>query len=136
MYKYFLSMDLDGQSLFAIGAVERDTGISRDTLRIWERRYGFLTLARNAEGERVYSAEQIRRLQVIRRLLDQGLRPGKVVALSEAALDALDGTQPQISARASVAVAESTPVFAPCTPRTLVHRPSAPRRATQVAECH
>ena len=47
--------------------MERDTGVSRDTLRIWERRYGFLTPARNAKGERVYSAEQIRRLKVIRR---------------------------------------------------------------------
>ena len=27
--------------MFPIGAVERDTGIGRDTLRIWERRYGF-----------------------------------------------------------------------------------------------
>ncbi len=72
--------------------MERDTGIGRDTLRIWERRYGFPTPARNSKGERVYSAEQIRRLQVIRRLLDQGLRPGKVVPLSEAALGEIADT--------------------------------------------
>ncbi|HRI93726.1 MAG TPA: MerR family transcriptional regulator, partial [Accumulibacter sp.] len=24
-----------------IGAVERDTGLGKDTLRVWERRYGF-----------------------------------------------------------------------------------------------
>jgi len=47
--------------LFAIGTVKRDTGIGRDT-RIWERRYGFPTPERNDKGERVYSAEQIRRL--------------------------------------------------------------------------
>jgi len=78
--------------LFAIGTVERDTGIGRDTLRIWERRYGFPTPGRNDKGERVYSAEQIRRLQRIRRLLDQGMRPGKVVPLSDEALSELAGT--------------------------------------------
>jgi MerR family transcriptional regulator, light-induced transcriptional regulator len=83
--------------LFAIGTVERDTGIGRDTLRIWERRYGFPTPERNDKGERVYSAEQIRRLQQIRRLLDQGLRPGKVVPLSEEALGKLAGTLPEAS---------------------------------------
>ena len=71
----------DGTALFPIGTVERDTGIGRDTLRIWERPYGFPTPERNDKGERVYSAEQIRCLQRIRRMLDQGLRPGKVVPL-------------------------------------------------------
>lgn len=78
--------DLSG---FAIGAVERDTGIGRDTLRIWERRYGFPSPVRNARGERVYPEEQVRRLQTIRRLLDQGMRPGQVVPLQEDALNAL-----------------------------------------------
>jgi DNA-binding transcriptional MerR regulator len=84
---------------FAIGAVERDTGIGRDTLRIWERRYGFPTPERNAKGERVYSSAQIRRLQAIRRLLDQGLRPGKVVPLGEEALGELSATLPQTASR-------------------------------------
>lgn len=83
--------------MFAIGTVERDTGIGRDTLRIWERRYGFPSPARNDKGERVYSTEQIRRLQRIRRLLDQGRRPGKVVPLNEAALDELADTLPEAS---------------------------------------
>lgn len=87
----------DGTALFAIGTVERDTGIGRDTLRIWERPYGFPTPERNDKGERVYSAEQIRRLQRIRRMLDQGLRPGKVVPLGDEALDKLAATLPEMS---------------------------------------
>ena len=87
---------------FAISTVERDTGIGRDTLRIWERRYGFPTPERNAKGERVYSSAQIRRLQAIRRLLDQGLRPGKVVPLGEEALSELTGTLPQTASRPQV----------------------------------
>ncbi|HEX5636366.1 MAG TPA: cobalamin-dependent protein, partial [Gammaproteobacteria bacterium] len=73
-----------------IGVVERDTGIGRDTLRVWERRYGFPEPLRNEKGERVYSEAQLRRLQRIRRLLDQGMRPGKLLPLSEASLDELD----------------------------------------------
>jgi DNA-binding transcriptional MerR regulator len=75
---------------YSIGAVERDTGIGRDTLRIWERRYGFPKPLRNEKGERSYSEIQLRRLQRIRRLLDQGLRPGKLVPPSEDALDELE----------------------------------------------
>ena len=73
-----------------IGTVERDTGIARDTLRIWERRYGFPEPIRNDKGERMYPEVQLRRLQRIRRLLDQGLRPGKVVGLNDAGLDKLE----------------------------------------------
>ncbi len=74
----------------SIGAVERDSGIARDTLRIWERRYGFPEPLRNDRGERMYPEGQLRRLQRIRRLLDQGLRPGKVVVLDDAGLELLE----------------------------------------------
>lgn len=65
----------------SISAVERDTGLSKDTLRVWERRYGFPRPGRDAAGERSYPPEQVERLRLIRRLLDAGHRPGKVVAL-------------------------------------------------------
>jgi methylmalonyl-CoA mutase cobalamin-binding subunit len=61
--------------------VARVTGLSKDTLRVWERRYGFPAPIRNLNDERVYPADQIERLRVIRRLLDSGLRPGKIVSL-------------------------------------------------------
>ena len=66
----------------SISAVERDTGLSKDTLRVWERRYGFPSPSRDNNGERVYPADQLEKLRVIRRLMDSGLRPGKVVAAS------------------------------------------------------
>ena len=69
-----------------IAAVERDTGIGRDTLRIWERRYGFPKPDRNPKGERIYPECQVRRLQLIRRLMDRGLRPGAIVGLKESDL--------------------------------------------------
>ncbi|MDP2419556.1 MAG: MerR family transcriptional regulator, partial [Hydrogenophaga sp.] len=64
-----------------IADVERDTGLSKDTLRVWERRYGFPTPERDTLGERQYDDTQLTRLRHIRRLLDAGHRPGQVVAL-------------------------------------------------------
>lgn len=87
---------VENKALFPIGVVERDTGIGRDTLRIWQRRYGFPEPVRNEKGERIYSEMQLRRLQRIRRLLDQGMRPGKLLPLSEDALDELEASlQPE-----------------------------------------
>lgn len=69
-----------------IAAVERDTGLSKDTLRVWERRYGFPQPVRDAADERLYPAEQVERLRVIARLLNAGERPGQIVALPLAEL--------------------------------------------------
>lgn len=74
---------------FTIAAVERDTGLSKDTLRVWERRYRFPLPGRDAHGERLYSREQLEQLRLIKRLLDAGRRPGQVVGLPHAELQAL-----------------------------------------------
>ncbi len=64
-----------------IAAVERDTGLSKDTLRVWERRYGFPQPVRDAFDERLYPMEQVERLRLVARLLGSGLRPARVVPL-------------------------------------------------------
>jgi MerR family transcriptional regulator, light-induced transcriptional regulator len=66
----------------SIAAVERDTGLSKDTLRVWERRYGFPTPVRDAIGERAYSLPEVEKLRVVKRLLDAGHRPGRIVPLA------------------------------------------------------
>jgi methanogenic corrinoid protein MtbC1 len=65
----------------SISAVERDTGLSKDTLRVWERRYGFPLPQRDHQGERSYPFDQVQRLRTIKRLLDAGHRPGRVVSM-------------------------------------------------------
>lgn len=75
----------------SIAAVERDTGLSKDTLRVWERRYGFPAPLRDALGERSYPVEQLARLRLIKRLLDAGHRPGRIVPLPSDQLQALAG---------------------------------------------
>ncbi|RYD60733.1 MAG: MerR family transcriptional regulator, partial [Verrucomicrobiaceae bacterium] len=59
----------DFSSGIGIAAVERDTGISKETLRVWERRYGFPAPERDASGERLYPSEQVQRLRLVKRLL-------------------------------------------------------------------
>lgn len=71
-----------------IAAVERETGLGKDTLRVWERRYGFPRPTRDEHGNRLYSSEQVQRLRNIKRLLDQGLRPGTVFAMNDTELNA------------------------------------------------
>jgi DNA-binding transcriptional MerR regulator len=87
------------EAAFTIAAVERDTRISKDTLRIWEKRYGFPLPTRDSNGERLYTQAQIERLRHIKRLMDGGHRPGRIVALELAELRRLDerGSLPDIS---------------------------------------
>jgi len=79
--------------LSSISDVERDIGVAKETLRVWERRYGFPRPHRDANGERLYPAEQVVRLSQVKRLLDQGYRPGKIMALDIDQLSEL-GTRP------------------------------------------
>jgi methylmalonyl-CoA mutase cobalamin-binding subunit len=81
-----------------IASVERETGLSKDTLRVWERRYGFPTPERDANGERLYAPTQVQRLTQIKRLMDRGHRPGKLLALDDMALVALDAARPAVLA--------------------------------------
>jgi DNA-binding transcriptional MerR regulator/methylmalonyl-CoA mutase cobalamin-binding subunit len=65
----------------SIAAVERDTGLAKDTLRAWERRYGFPQPRRDAQGERAYPLAQVEKLRVLKQLVDAGHRPGQVAPL-------------------------------------------------------
>jgi DNA-binding transcriptional MerR regulator/methylmalonyl-CoA mutase cobalamin-binding subunit len=75
------------RSFYDIAAAERATGLSKDTLRAWERRYGFPLPARHESGERLYSTGQIERLRLLKRLVDAGERPGRLIQLSQDELE-------------------------------------------------
>jgi MerR family transcriptional regulator, light-induced transcriptional regulator len=73
----------------SISATERDTGLRKETLRMWERRYGFPNPHRDQRGERAYPIEQVDKLRVLKRLLDAGHRPGRIVHLDADELNRL-----------------------------------------------
>lgn len=64
-----------------IADVSRISGIPKDLLRQWERRYKYPRPARDGNGDRVYSNDQLNKLVLIRQLIDQGKRPGKLMSL-------------------------------------------------------
>ena len=72
-----------------ISGVERETGLSKDVLRMWERRYGFPKPGRDENGERQYTVLEVAKLHAIRRLMDAGMRPGKIINASLDELNAL-----------------------------------------------
>ena len=67
---------------YRIGAVARLTGIPPDTLRVWERRYAVVTPVRSDAGTRLYRAEDVSRLNLIKRLVDNGDAISHVARLS------------------------------------------------------
>lgn len=77
--------------LHSIGDVARITGISPETLRIWERRYGRPEAVRLPSGHRRYTDEHVNWLRRVAEALAHGHRPNKVIPLDESGLDALLG---------------------------------------------
>jgi DNA-binding transcriptional MerR regulator len=55
------------------------TTLSADTLRMWERRYGFPKPGRRGSQIRVYSDADVERLTLVARALKQGFRAGEVI---------------------------------------------------------
>jgi MerR family transcriptional regulator, light-induced transcriptional regulator len=76
------------EGLVSIGEAARRSGVPKDTLRIWERRYGFPAPLRDDAGDRAYPTDQVEKLRLIRILIDQGRRPSKLVTRSLSALQA------------------------------------------------
>jgi DNA-binding transcriptional MerR regulator len=83
------------QGAYRIGAVARLTGISPDTLRIWERRYEIVDPQRTPKGGRLYSQQDVTRLTMIKTLVDQGYAISTVANLPAEELNRrLNSAQP------------------------------------------
>jgi MerR family transcriptional regulator, light-induced transcriptional regulator len=86
---------VDGDDdLYRIGTIAQLTGIAVERLRAWERRYG-LEPAHKSGKTRFYSGAQLERLQLIKRLIDQGHPISTLVDLDDDQLAARLNTQRQ-----------------------------------------
>lgn len=74
-----MSEDLKADQMFTIGALSRATGVPPDTLRTWERRYGFPKPERTDTGHRRYSQATVERLRLVREALQYGHRAANVI---------------------------------------------------------
>jgi DNA-binding transcriptional MerR regulator/methylmalonyl-CoA mutase cobalamin-binding subunit len=72
--------------MYTIKAVAQATGLTVETLRAWERRYGIVEPGRDAGGRRVYRAEDVLRLRRLREATERGHPIGRLAGLSDDAL--------------------------------------------------
>ena len=86
-------------SIYRSGVAARLAGIPVETLRVWERRYNIVGPTVSASGQRLYSAEQIKRLALIKQLVDMGHPIGAVAVLPDDALIAMRSATGFLSAK-------------------------------------
>lgn len=72
---------------YEISAVSRLTGISPHVLRVWERRYNVVEPERTDSKRRRYSKENIRRLTLIKMLVDNGNSISSIAGLETSQLE-------------------------------------------------
>jgi len=65
------------------------TGIAPETLRAWERRYALVKPTRAGGRNRLYSPDDIKRITLVKALVDAGHPVGSVATLGDAQLEAL-----------------------------------------------
>lgn len=75
--------------LLSIGGLAEATGVPSETIRIWERRYGQPQPIRLPSGHRRYDESHVRWLRRMAEGVAQGLRPGRLVAMTDAEIDRL-----------------------------------------------
>ena len=89
--------------LLSIGELSQATGISPDTIRVWERRYGVPEPVRLPSGHRRYTPEQLRWLRRAAEAISLGHRPGNVVGATEEDLqELLDRRRTKVEAPSDV----------------------------------
>ena len=74
--------DLASPPLHRSGAVAHMLGMPVSTLRVWERRYALTQPSLSASGQRLYSADDVRRLALIKHLTDLGHAIGSLAPLA------------------------------------------------------
>ena len=84
---------------YRIGKVSKLTGISADTLRIWERRYAAVVPVRTEAGGRLYTTDDIARLKLMKNLVDGGDSIGNVATLTIEQLQSRADETEQVSAQ-------------------------------------
>lgn len=65
--------------MYPINVVEKETNISKYLLRMWERRYSFPRPERDQKGERVYTDDDVEKLKLVKKLMEEGYRPSKII---------------------------------------------------------
>ncbi|MBC3872211.1 MerR family transcriptional regulator [Undibacterium flavidum] len=92
---------VDPNATYRSGAAARLSGVPVETLRVWERRYSVTDPNRSERGQRQYSFEDVRRLGLIKQLVDAGNSIGAVAHLDLQQLLAMLGAVANLPAAQS-----------------------------------
>ena len=79
-----------------ISRLSQLTGVNVSTLRSWERRHGLIAPSRSVGGHRLYSAEDVERLMLVKELVAGGHRMAELRGLTIADLKQLQPAQPDV----------------------------------------
>ena len=90
------------EARYAVGDVARLTGISADTIRVWERRHGAVAPERSPGGTRRYGDGEVARLRLLKAAIDGGRRIGDVVELCDEELARLEASDTSIRVLAGI----------------------------------
>ncbi|MDP7038197.1 MAG: MerR family transcriptional regulator [Myxococcota bacterium] len=80
---------LTSDGIYPMRVVARLTGLSPDAIRVWERRYQAVVPHRTSGGSRRFSADDVRRLQLLRQATENGHSICAIANLSESELESL-----------------------------------------------
>ncbi len=69
-----------------IDRVSKLTGLSKDVIRIWERRYGFIQPSRGENRYRIYTDEDVALLRFLKKEMEKGAPIGDLATLGREAL--------------------------------------------------
>jgi MerR family transcriptional regulator, light-induced transcriptional regulator len=109
--------------MYAMNVVARLTGIPANTIRAWERRYGAVEPARDGNARRAYSAADVHRLRLLKRLTVAGHAIGRIAKHPTPHLEGL------------VAEADALPLTATAINKALVDRILRAAEHYDIDEC-
>jgi len=90
------------------GTTARLSGVPVETLRVWERRYSVVGPQLSETGQRLYSASDVRRLRIIKQLVDHGHAIGSIATLATESLIAMSDAESRMGARPDLGAATRT----------------------------
>lgn len=89
---------VEQKKTYPIGVVSDKTGLSASVIRAWERRYQAVHPVRTGSNRRLYSADDMYRLTLLKRMSDAGMNIGDIAHLSTDQLQEVAGeTDPSLS---------------------------------------
>lgn len=79
---------------YTVAEVEARSGVPASSLRQWERRYGFPKPRRSSSGYRLYDDEDLRQIEIMRKLIADGVLASRAAAMVSEQAGARAGPRP------------------------------------------